>query len=181
MPRNATRSRRAIRSIVSIAVLATAVLTASPASANTQERFGPTTYEGSFIGFNCPGFDIVIHTMGGSDRATVFFDGSGAISKIVYVGRFPKDTLTNSVTGRSIVVRGEFQEFIEPIAGTDQFTKTVVGFRYMVNERGLGATIRDVGRISYADIEQTIVSFQAGRHDLALDEALWPTFCRALA
>jgi hypothetical protein len=84
----------------------------------------------------------------------------------------PHDTLTNAVTGESIVVRGEFSEFIERIAGTDEFTKTVVGHRYMVTEPGLGVTIRDVGRIVYGDLEQTIVLWQAGKHDLALDAAI---------
>ena len=180
MARNATRWSRPISSLALVVLLTSAALTATPVSANTPERFGPTSYDYSFVGFNCPGFDIVIQGTG-SDRLTVFFDGSGEVSKLAHVGRFPHDVLTNSVTGRSIVVRGEFQEFIEPVAGTDQFVKTIVGFRYMVNEPGTGATIRDVGRISFADLEQTIVSFQAGRHDLALDEALWPTFCAALA
>ena len=180
MAGKATHARRPMRSLAIIALLATAALTASPVSASTQERLGPTSYDYTFVGFTCPGFDIVIHGMG-SDRATVFFDGSGEVSKVVYYGRFPHDVLTNSVSGRSIVVRGEFQEFIEPIAGTDEFMKTVVGFRYMVNEPSVGATIREVGRISFADLEQTIVTFKAGKHDLALDEALWPTFCAALA
>jgi hypothetical protein len=180
MARNATRGRRAIRSLAIVALLATAALTATPVSANTQERFGPTSYDYTFIGFNCLGFDIVIHGTG-TDRATVFFGGSGEISKVIYDGRFPHDVLTNSATGRSIVVRGEFQEFIEPVPGTDQFMKTVVGFRYMVNAPGTGSTIREVGRISFADLEQTIITFQAGKHDLALDVALSPTFCAALA
>jgi hypothetical protein len=170
-----------IRSLFTVAMLATAGLTASPVSANTQERFGPNTYEGSFIGFECDGFDILIQGAG-SDRVTVYFDNSGEIIKVVYYGRFSHDVMTNTVTGRSIVVRGEFQEFIERIPGTDEFSKTVVGFRYIVNEPGSGATIRGVVKVPFRTvIEQTIIDFQAGRHDLALDDALWPTFCAALA
>ena len=60
-------------------------------------------------------------------------------------------------------------------------TKTITGYRYMVNEPGVGALIRDVGRITYGDLEQTIVLWQAGEHDLALAEAFQPTFCGALA
>ena len=67
------------------------------------------------------------------------------------------------------------------IVTTDQFTKTIVGFRYMVNDPGVGVTIRDVGRITYGDLGQTIVLWQAGEHDLALDAAFQPTFCAALA
>ena len=51
----------------------------------------------------------------------------------------------------------------------------------MVNEPGVGATIRDVGRIVYGDLAQTIVLWEAGKHDLALDEAFQPIFCAALA
>jgi hypothetical protein len=100
---------------------------------------------------------------------------------VIYRARYPHDVLTNTVTGRSVVVRGEFNEFVERIPGTDQFMKTIVGFRYLVNEPGVGVTIRDVGRIRYADLEQTLVLWQAGEHDLALDEAFGPTFCAALA
>ena len=170
---------RSIRSLVAVAVVAAGMLAASPVSAAAPERFGPNTYDFTFIGFNCDGFDIEI-AGGGTDRVTVFFNASGDVNRIVYYGRFPHDVLTNTVTGRSIVVRGEFQEFIEPIPGSDNFTKTIVGHRYMVNEPGSGVTIRDVGRISYAEVEQLHVTFQAGKHDLALDEALWGTFCGAL-
>ncbi len=182
MPTNVTRSTRAsrsIRSLIAVAVVAGGMLAAAPVNATAPERFGPNTFEGTFIGFNCDGFDIEI-AGGGTERVTVFFDASDNVNRIAYYGRFPHDVLTNTVTGRSIVVRGEFQEFIEPIPGSDNFTKTIVGFRYMINEPGLGATIRDVGRISYAEVEQLHATFQAGEHDLALDEALWGTFCGAL-
>ena len=168
------------RSLMVVALLALAALTASPVSAVAPERFGPTTYDYTFVGFSCDGFDIQI-AGAGTDRATVFFDGSGEVTKVTYYGRFPHDVMTNTVTGRSIVVRGEFQELIDRTPGTDEFTKSVVGFRYLVNEPGVGVTIRDVGRITYGDLEQTIVSWQAGEHDLALDDQLQPTFCAALS
>jgi hypothetical protein len=89
--------------------------------------------------------------------------------------------LTNTVTGKSIVVRAEFDETITPIPGTDEGTKTIVGYRYLVNDPGVGAAIRDVGRISYGDFEQTIILWQAGEHDLALESEIEPAFCAALA
>jgi hypothetical protein len=100
------------------------------------------------------------------------------VTEVLYRARYRHDTLTNTVTGRSIVVRGEFQELVERIPGTDEFTKTIDGFRYMVNEPGVGVTIRDVGRITYGDLEQTIVLWQAGEHDLTLDAAFQPTVLR---
>ena len=169
-----------IKTLVIGCLVATAAVTASPVSATAPEQFGPNAYNYSFIGFNCDGFDILIQGAG-TDRATVFFDRSGEVVKIAIYSRFPRDVLTNTATGRSIVVRGEFQLFVDRISGTDEFTKTIVGFRYMVNEPGTGATIREVGRIVFADVEETIILAQSGKHDLALDEALWPTFCAALA
>ena len=175
----ARRTGRLVPFLVA-ALLATAGLTASPVSAFAPERFGPTTYDYTFIGFSCDRFDIEI-AGAGTDWDTVFFDGSGEFVKDVYFARFPHDVMTNTVTGRSIVVQGDFQIFVDRVPGTDEFVKTVVGHRYLVNEPGVGVTIRDVGRITYADLEETIVSRQAGEHDLAFDDQLQPTFCAALA
>jgi hypothetical protein len=161
-------------------LVTTALLAASVARASGPLHFGPFTNSYSFIGFNCDGFDILIEGAG-TDSLTVFLDDAREVTKVIYRARYPHDTLTNTVTGKSIIVRGEFQEFIERIPGTDEFTKTIDGFRYMVNEPGVGVTIRDVGQITYGDLEQTIVLWQAGEHDLALDAAREPTFCAALA
>jgi len=163
-----------------IAALALSTLVpVSVAQAGAPEHFGPFPTSYSFIGFNCDGFDILIEGAG-TDSFTVFLDKTGEVTKVIYRARYPRDTLTNTVTGKSIIVRGEFNEFIERIPGTDEFTKNIVGFRYMVNEPRVGVTIRDVGRITYGDLEQTIVLWQAGEHDLALEEAFQPTFCDAL-
>jgi hypothetical protein len=172
------RTRR--RPLMVVVLMALATLTASPVSAVAPEQFGPETDTYTFIGFNCDGFDIQI-AGGGTSRVTVYFDSSGEVTKVTYFARAPHDVMTNTVTGRSIVVRGEFQEFIVRTPGTDEFIKTVVGFRYLVNEPGVGVTIRDVGRITYGDLEQTIIRWQAGEHDLALDDQFQPTFCAALA
>jgi hypothetical protein len=129
---------------------------------------------------NCDSFDVLIQ---GTEtrRFSVFLDDAGEVSKVIKYDSALHDTLTNTVTGKSIVVRGEFNEFMERIPGADEFTKTVVGHRYLVTEPGLGVTIRDVGRITYGHLEQTIVLWQAGKHDLALDSEIEPTFCDALA
>jgi hypothetical protein len=169
-----------MKCLVIAGVATLALLTASVARAGGPLHSGPFTNSYSFIGFNCDGFDILIEGAG-TDSFTVFLDDAGEVTKVIYRARYPRDTLTNTTTGRSIVVRGEFQEFIERIPGTNEFTKTIDGFRYMVNEPGVGVTIRDVGRITYSDLEQTIVLWQAGEHDLALDAAFEPTFCAALA
>jgi len=164
---------------VPVAVV-TAAIASSTASAAAPAEFGPFTDSYSFIGMNCDGFDILIQGTE-TQRFTVFFDDSGNVTRVVKHDSAPHDTLTNTVTGKSIVVRGEFDETITPIPGTDEATKTVVGFRYMVNKPGVGVTVRDVGRITYGDLEQTIVLWQAGEHDLALDSSIEPTFCAVLA
>jgi hypothetical protein len=161
------------------AAAAAALLAASAANGAAPLELGTFTDTYDVIGMNCDGFDIRIQ---GSEtqRFTVFFDDTGNVARVVKHDSAPHDTLTNTVTGKSIVVRGEFDETMTPIPGTDEATKTIVGFRYMVDEPGVGVTIRDVGRIVYGDFEQTILLWQAGEHDLALDSSIEPTFCAAL-
>lgn len=65
---------------------------------------------------HCDGFDILIEGSG-TDSFTVFRDDAGEVTKVIYRARYPHDVSTNTVTGRSIVVRGEFNEFIERISG----------------------------------------------------------------
>ena len=162
------------------AAAAAALLAASTADAAGPLQLGPFTDTYDFIGMNCDGFDIRIQ---GSEtqRFTVFFDTAGGVTRVVKHDSAPHDTLTNTVTGKSIVVRAEFDETMTPIPGADEATKTVVGYRYLVDEPGAGAIVRDVGRIVYGDFEQTIVLREAGEHDLALDSSFAPTFCPLLA
>jgi hypothetical protein len=141
---------------------------------------GPFVNEYSFIGFGCGSFDVLIEGAG-SDEFTIWTDASGEVERVLYRARYPHDTLTNTVTGRSIVVRAAFEERIVRIPGTDEYTKTITGFRYLVNEPGTGVVIRDVGRIVYGDLDQSIVLWQAGEHNLALDDQFEAVFCAALA
>jgi hypothetical protein len=159
---------------VALAVAPGTVLAGAP------EHEGPFVNEYSFIGFDCGAFEVLIEGSG-TDSFTIWTDGSGEVDRVLYRARYPHDTLTNTTTGRSIVVRAAFEERIVRITGTDEFTKTITGFRYLVNEPGTGVIVRDVGRIVYGDLDQTIVQWQAGKHDLALDEQFEALFCDALA
>src|SRR4051812_11399575 len=163
-----------------VAALMTLAGTTSSAGAAAPQTAGPFLNEYSFIGMNCDGYDILIEGAG-TDTFTFYTDADGRIIRVLYRARYPHDTLTNTVTGKSIVVRGEFQETLTPIAGTDEFTKTITGHRYLVTEPGQGVTVRDVGRITYGDLEQTIELSESGKHDLVFDEQIEPTFCAALA
>lgn len=178
-PKLAALARRTVTFALVISLLMSVAATDALASAGP-DRLGPFYNSYSFIGFNCPGFDIRIDGAG-TDEFTVWRDADGDLEKVLYRAHYPHDTLTNTVTGRSIVVRGEFQETIEPIAGADGFTKTITGFRYMVDEPGTGVTIRDVGRIVYGDLEQTILLWEAGKHDLVFDSQFDGVFCGALS
>jgi hypothetical protein len=166
-----------------LASLVTGLLASAVASATVQaagpEQFGPDVQEYAFVGIECDGFDILIEGSG-TDSYSVWFDAAGDVERVLYRARYPHDTLTNLSTGASIVVRGEFQEMFVREPGTGDFTKTITGFRYMVNVPGQGVTVRDVGRITYGDLEQTIVSWQAGKHELALDSQIAPALCGAL-
>jgi len=168
------------RSLVALTLLAFAALAAPPVSAFPPEEFGPDTFEYSFVGFTCDGFDILIEGTG-TQRVTAYFDAAGNVTRIAVYGRFPADVLTNLTTGRSVVNRGEFQEQIVGDPETGTFTKTVTGHRNFVNDPGLGATVREVGRITYLDAEQTLVGVEAGHHDLAFDEQYQPVFCAVLS
>jgi hypothetical protein len=164
-----------------LAAMIGATLTAGTAAAAAgPEHFGPFEVEYSFVGFNCDGFDVLIEGAS-TDAFTVWSDATGEVEKILYRARPQHDTLTNLTTGKSIIVRGEFQETIVRDPSTGDFIKTITGFRYLVNEPGTGVTVRDVGRITYGDLAQTIVLWEAGYHDLALDAQIEPAFCAALA
>ena len=54
----------------------------------------------------------------------------------------------------------QLQEVIQRIPGTDEFTKTICGFRYLINGPGHGVEVQEVGRIVYADLRQTLAIWQ---------------------
>jgi hypothetical protein len=162
--------------------LALALAAIAPVAAEAKggpQHFGPFEDVYSFIGFECDGFDILIEGAA-TTSFTVWFDANDDVDRLLQRTRAPHDTLTNTETGKSIVVRGEFQEHVDHIAGTDMWQKTVTGFRYMVNVPGEGLTFRDVGRITYGDLAQTIVLAESGHHDLAFDADFQAIFCGAL-
>jgi hypothetical protein len=163
-------------------LLATLALCLLPAAARAAgpEHVGPFTDTYSFIGPSCDGFDIRIE--GTETRsATVFFDDEGEVDHVIERVVAPHDVLTNTVTGESIVLRGEFTHFYDRNPGTDSFTVAITGFRYFVNRQGEGVVLRDVGRIVYATQFQQDVLFAAGVHELAYDADIAPALCAALA
>jgi hypothetical protein len=89
------------------------------------------------------------------------------------------DTLTNSVTGKTVVNRFLIEEIFTRIDGTDEFTHALVGFQFMGTAPGKGLFIQDVGRILFSPDEEQIL-FLAGQHE-AEDSDVGAAFCAALS
>ncbi len=160
--------------VLSCGLLVPVALAAGP------DHIGPFTWDDSFV-FSCGSyFDVRLDTSGW-EAVTVWADEEGNVDKAIDRVRAPHDVLTNLSTGRHIVVAGEFQEIIERVPGTDEFTKSISGFRYLITDPGVGIRFRDVGRIVYGDLQQTIVLWEAGKHDFAYDDSIGPNLCSLLA
>ena len=170
-----TVRRRLLPVIVGCAVLGFA----APASAAPPERFHFSD-SGSEPGFiHCDGFEIDLETTGTVD-GTVFFDESGEVVKVIVRTR-ATDILTNSATGKTVINRGVFQQVFTRIDGTDEFTHSLVGFRFMGTSPGEGLVLQDVGRIEYSPDEEEIL-FIAGHHfDVPGGPDVEALFCAALS
>lgn len=167
--------RLALLAASSVAVFALA----APASATPPDRFHSSD-SGSEPGFvQCEGFEIDLDTTGTVD-GTVFFNGSGEVIKVIVRSR-ATDILTNSATGKTLVNRGVFQQVFTRIGGTDEFTHSLVGFRFMGTSPGQGLVLQDVGRIEYSPDEEEIL-FIAGHHfDIPGGPDVDALFCAALS
>jgi hypothetical protein len=86
-----------------------------------------------------------------------------------------------ATTGKIIEVRAEFQQTYTWVPERGEYTVTVVGHRYLVNEPGSGVTAQEVGRIVYADPSEEAVLTMAGQHDLAQAARIDPVLCGRLA
>ncbi len=131
----------------------------------TQARDVPVTYTidcGDFVAQGSGTF---------SARVTTFVDADGRITRFTEHVEAPRDVWVNPVTGASVTVRAQFTQVHRRIADTDEFNRTVTGFRYVVNQPGSGIVVKDVGRVVYDDLDETTWSFLAGHHDW-LDKAL---------
>jgi hypothetical protein len=154
-----------------------AVALAETAGAASTERFTNSISSSEPHFQQCDGFEISIETTG-SETVIIFFDETGEPNKFI-VHTLATDTLTNSVTGESIVNRGVFEQIFTRIDGTDDFTHSLVGFRYLGTAPGQGLFVQDVGRILYSPDEEQIL-FLAGQH-VAEESDIGPAFCAALS
>jgi len=150
---------------------------ATAASATPPERF-QFSESGTEVLLQCDGVDIILDTTG-TFTGTVFFDQSGEVVRLIRRGRIT-ETLTNSVTGKTVVNRGVFQDFFTRIEGSDDFRHSVVGFDFQGKVAGRGPLVFwDVGRKVF-DPETGEIVFHAGRTNLVEDPGIEAVFCAAL-
>ena len=118
-----------------LAASACSVLAAGSASASPPDHFVQSSNESFEFTVDCGTFEA--HVAGTvSDRFTVFFDSAGNVTRFTEFVSAPRDVWTNMESGESIVVRGHFVQVHNRVPGTDEFDRTVTGFRYLVNEPG---------------------------------------------
>ena len=155
---------------------------AAPASASPPEHFS-FTESGTEVFAHCDGFDLILAGTG-TVRGTVFFDKSGEIVKVISHARIT-ETYTNSVTGKTVVNRGVFQDFFTRIRGTDEFRHTVSGFDFQMKVAGRGPLLlQDVGRKVYAlnpETGEEEVVFHAGHTTLPEGLEVDAVLCAALS
>jgi hypothetical protein len=169
-----TAHRLLVPAIVGCALL----VLAAAASARPPERFADTE-SGSEVLAHCDGFDL-ISTSTGTFHGTVFFDQSGLDVRYIIRGRI-SETLTNSVTGKTVVNRAVFTDFFTRIDDTELFTHTVSGFDFHGQVEGIGRLVlHDVGRKVF-DPETGEIIFRAGHTNIPDGPAAEAVFCAAVA
>ena len=170
---------RRLQLLVPLLTTAGVIAVASPAAAAEPEHLGPFIDSYDFT-VDCGDFEATV-TGTSSTRFTAFLDSDGNFTRLQQYVRAPHDEWTNTDTGKTIVVRGEFQQTYTPIPGIDQITVAIRGFRYLVNEPGRGVTVQEVGRIVYGEPTEETILFLAGIHEAADSDQVEAVFCAALA
>ena len=150
---------------------------AAPANAAPPEMFH-FSESGSEPGFiQCDGFEIDLETTNTVD-VTVYFDETGEVVKFLVRTR-ATDIFTNSVTGKTVVNRGVFQEVGTRVEATGEFTEALVGFQFMGTSPGEGLVLQDVGRTVFSPEDEIL--FRAGQHNVPDGPEAEAVFCAALS
>jgi hypothetical protein len=171
-----------VRWPVVLLIMGCAVLgSAAPASATPPERFS-FTESGTEVLAHCDGFDVILDSTGTFD-GTTFFDQNGVEVKTIIRGRIT-EILTNSVTGKTVINQGVFQDFFTRVDGTDEFIHTVNGFDFKGKVEGHGPLVfQEVGRKVFVTDPQTgeeTVVFQTGHDTLPEGSGAEAVFCAAV-
>lgn len=161
-PAGMAMSSRRLALIAAVAPIFLAVTAiAGPAAATPPDTFSFGEQFEVPVLAECDGFTIA-GSLTTHVTVRVFFDSGGDVQRFS-VKTMADDVLTNNVTQRQVQVRGVFEEMFTQIGDTDEFSHTLVGYRYMGFAGGEGLVLQDVGRIVY-DPEHNVVSL-AGQHD----------------
>jgi hypothetical protein len=165
-----------------LALLLAAGIFAAAAFAATARATPPEMFHfsesGSEPGFiQCNGFEIDLETTGTRDL-TLFFDDTGEVIRFLVRIR-ATDILTNSVTGKTVVNRGVFQNIGVRVEDTDEFMQAIVGFRFMATSPTEGLLLQDVGR--FVHTEDGEIVFIAGQHHVPDGPEGEAAICAALA
>jgi hypothetical protein len=120
---------------------------------------------------SCAGFEANIER-NFTGQETVYFDEQGRPVRVRVIAEM-RGSVTNSVTGKAVALRGQIQVVIDVTVGSTTF----VGPVFMANDPGAGSVIRDTGRVVF-DADGNIV-FEAGPHD-AIDTN-GAVFCGAVS
>ena len=151
---------------------------AAPAAAMPPDRFSFSGSDSEPAFIQCDGFAIDLEgTM--TTHGTVFFDNGGEVIRVIARSRVT-ETFTNSVTGKTLVNHGVFQDTFTRIGDTDEFRHVVVGYDFKATAPGEGLVLADIGRKVYAADGEHFV-FQAGQHDMPQGPAVEALFCAALS
>lgn len=154
-----------------VAALGLVLTSAGASSAAEPEKFGPFADSYSFT-FSCGDSDA---SLTGTSTTTYrrFVDADGNPVRIQQFVSAPADVMVNLDTGKTATISAHFVQTYDWVAGT----VTVTGFRYLAAGSGRGVTLKDAGRIIFADETEESVLFTAGRHDTATPELLGPALC----
>jgi hypothetical protein len=120
---------------------------------------------------SCAGFDATIER-NFTGREAAYFDQQGNVVRLQVLADM-RGSVTNSVTGKTVALRGHIQVITNVTTGSTTFVGPVL----MGNSQGVGSVIKDTGRIVF-DPDGNI-AFEAGPHDaIDTDGAV---FCSAVS
>jgi hypothetical protein len=147
-------------------------LMAAPVAAAPPEREEFQTEPWSGVLAMCDGFEVINESEGTLATLHRFFDRDGDLVRVSFHGQI-EDTYTNSVTGKSISGRGQYNG---QVVLEEPFEREA-GIQFHVLVPGAGVVLIDAGRVVFDALGEVV--FQAGRHQVR--DGDFEALCAALA
>jgi hypothetical protein len=154
-----SRSKHVVVLAAATAIAVLAIASAAQATPPTHEDLGTIPYE---FAVDCSPYGFAFENeIVGEEEVSIdtFFNSQGDPRRVVVHDSF-LETDTNSVTGKTMRVRGNQVQTFDLVAGT----RTVVGSIFMATDPGNGIVIHDSGRVVFD--APFHISFEAGPHDV---------------